>query len=369
MTRPICIISGIFPPDSGGPARFTYEFGNWLRDLGKDVSVISYTDQVKVSFHKSNPEICLIPRSSSLILRYFRFLKQVLRYKKLGYKFFAVGAFIEIFFAKLLFGISYVAKVPGDIVWERARNNKETHLSIVDFQTSRVSFKYRIFRKLYSFSLRVAAKVIVPSKGLFELCKRWDVQNQKLHLIYNSINNQEFDVIANTAPRYDVLTVCRLTPWKGVADLIALSSELHFSLIIAGDGPEREKLEELAGSLNSNVVFLGNVSKDLMPLIYKNARVFVLNSEYEGLPHALIEARAAGCLTIAKAGTGSEEVIHHGVDGFLFNSQLELKTLIHEILHPGRDTTNYRELAKMDTLARFNQDKNFPAILCLLESL
>ncbi len=367
MTRPICIVSGIFPPDSGGPARFTYEFSNWLQGSGKEVSIISYTDHARVLLHQSRLEVCLISRTSPLILRYFRFLKAVHRYKKLGYNFFAVGAFIEIFLAKIFLGINYTAKVPGDIVWERARNKKETQLGIVKFQTSKKLFKYRIFRKLYSFSLRAATNVIVPSRGLLELCNYWGVQNKKINLVYNSIDNQEFDVVANSMPRYDVLTVCRLAPWKGVAELLTLASELQFSLLIAGDGPEREKLEHLAKSLNSKAVFLGNVSRDLMPFVYKDARVFVLNSEYEGLPHALIEARAAGCLTIAKAGTGSEEVIHHGVDGFLVNSHLELKTLLQGILRPDEDLTNYRVLAKEDTLARFNQDKNFPAILNVLE--
>ena len=369
MTRPICIVSGIYPPDSGGPAQFAYEFGNWLKSSGKSVSVISYTDHEQGFFSQSDVEISLISRTSSLLVRYVRFLRAVLRYKKLGYDFFAVGAFIEIFAAKILFRINYIAKVPGDIVWERARNKAETHLGISDFQASPFRVRYRIFRKLYSSSLRAATKVIVPSKGLYKLCESWGVQNQNLHLVYNSINVQKFDVNTNWVPKYDVLTVCRLTPWKGVAELIELCSELQFSLLIVGDGPERERLVNLAKAVGCEAVFLGNIPSELMPDIYKDAHVFVLNSDYEGLPHALVEARAAGCLSIAKAGTGSEEVIHHGEDGFLINSQLELKTFLQAAQRPNVLHTRFRELARVDALNRFSQDRNFPAILCLLEEV
>ena len=367
MARKIVIVSGIYPPDTGGPAKFAYDFGNWLRLNGINTVVISYSDFENFALSPSSIDLCLIPRTSSLLFRYIRFLRIIFRYKKLGYEFLAVGAFIEIYLAKILFGVNYTAKVPGDIVWERARNKKETQLSIADFQTSPIGVKSKAFRWVYSSSLKAATNVVVPSVGLSKLCKSWGVQEHNLHLIYNSVEFKQYSLKSQSIPQYDILTVCRLTPWKGVAELIELCAQLNLSLLIAGDGPERSNLEALSRSLGCRVEFLGNVPRALMSQVYSSARIFVLNSEYEGLPHALIEARAAGCLSIARAGTGSEEVICHGVDGFLVKSRVELKILLEELRSPNTNATECIEKAKEDTLTRFNLDKNFPQIKFLLD--
>jgi Glycosyltransferase len=65
-------------------------------------------------------------------------------------------------------------------------------------------------------------------------------------------------------------------------------------LIIYGDGPLKEKLEDLVFSLNlqGRVVFMG-VEKNISEKI-KSAKLFVLSSIYEGLPNSLMEAMALG---------------------------------------------------------------------------
>jgi glycosyltransferase involved in cell wall biosynthesis len=367
MAKKITIVTGIFPPDLGGPAKFAHDFGTWLTFRGTHVSVISYSNIDHNDLNLSGVNVNLIPRSSSLLIRHARFIRMILHYKKLGHEFFAVGAFVEIYLAKILFGVNYTAKVPGDIVWERARNKQRTRLGISEFQNSTLGVKYRMFRWLYSSSLRSARKVIVPSKGLFDLCESWGVQKEKLNLVYNSIDVQQFASSAKRLPQYDVLTVCRLTPWKGVSDLIRICSDLKITLLVVGEGPERSHLESLAESLGCESVFLGNVPIEKMPDVYQSARVFVLNSEYEGLPHSLIEARAAGCLTIARAGTGSAEVIRHGIDGFLVDSQIELKTLLARFAKADWEIAKFIEMACVDTSKRFNRNNNFPAILSVLE--
>lgn len=367
MAKKITIVTGIFPPDSGGPAKFAHDFANWLTLKGISVGVITYSNSDLLELNPLGVNVRLIPRSSSLLVRYFRFIRMVFHCKRLDHEFFAVGAFLEIYLAKILFGVHYTAKVPGDIVWERARNNQETRLGISEFQGSTLRLKNRIFRWMYSSSLKSARKVIVPSKGLFDLCESWGVRKENLILIYNSIDVHRFASTANRLPQYEVLTVCRLTPWKGVADLIRICSELRISLLVVGEGPERLSLENLAESLGCKSVFLGNVPIENMPDVYHRARIFVLNSEYEGLPHALIEARAAGCLTIARAGTGSSEVIEHGIDGFLIGSQIELKELLASFANPNWEISRLVELASLDTAKRFNQNNNFPAILSVLE--
>lgn len=91
--------------------------------------------------------------------------------------------------------------------------------------------------------------------------------------------------------------------------------ELHF----LGAGEDLEKYNELVQKLGitQNVKFLGNVPE---PLEYiKTCRVFLLSSNYEGMPNALIEAMSIGlpCISTDCLGGGASSLIVDGVNGFL----------------------------------------------------
>jgi glycosyltransferase involved in cell wall biosynthesis len=139
-------------------------------------------------------------------------------------------------------------------------------------------------------------------------------------------------------------------------------------MLVVGDGPERRNLESLGRSLACKVDFLGDIPAEMLPTIYQKAPIFILNSEYEGLPHALVEARMSGCISIARRGTGSEEVIHDGVDGFLVSSQSEMKTVLARLTNLDANFSSFKSLAREDSIKRFNQTKNFPSILSVLEA-
>ena len=89
------------------------------------------------------------------------------------------------------------------------------------------------------------------------------------------------------------------------------------SLVVAGEGPERRRLELLSEQLgvNTHVHFLGHVPHpaDVLDAI----DVFVLPSLVEGLPLALLEAMYAGRACVATAVGGVPEVIKSGDNGLL----------------------------------------------------
>jgi glycosyltransferase involved in cell wall biosynthesis len=117
-------------------------------------------------------------------------------------------------------------------------------------------------------------------------------------------------------------TVASLTAKKGHEHLLralALVRErgIACSLVLAGDGAERERLERLRDELGltGQVQFLGAVSNvaDVLAAI----DVFVLPSVVEGLPLALLEAMLAGKAVIATSVGGVPEVVRSGVNGLL----------------------------------------------------
>lgn len=87
--------------------------------------------------------------------------------------------------------------------------------------------------------------------------------------------------------------------------------------LVAGDGEERNALEQLAGEsgLDGKVRFLGN--RGDMPSVMAAMDVFVLSSRNEGFGRVLVEAMAAGVPVVATDVGGVAEVVEDGVSGLL----------------------------------------------------
>jgi glycosyltransferase involved in cell wall biosynthesis len=115
-----------------------------------------------------------------------------------------------------------------------------------------------------------------------------------------------------------VLTAARLDSQKGHEYLLRAAAGVpEATFILAGDGPLRPRLEELARSLGlaERVLFLGH--RDDVPALLASCDLFVLPSLYEGLPLSLLEAMASGRPAIATDVPGSNEVVHHAESGLL----------------------------------------------------
>lgn len=115
------------------------------------------------------------------------------------------------------------------------------------------------------------------------------------------------------------LLAARLRPEKRVGDFVGAvvrARETHPELLglIAGDGPERLALE-LAASDPDAVRLLGH--RDDIPRLLKAADMFVLASEHEAMPIAILEAMAAGLPVVATSVGCVPDVVEHGATGLL----------------------------------------------------
>ncbi len=93
--------------------------------------------------------------------------------------------------------------------------------------------------------------------------------------------------------------------------------------LIVGDGPERKKLERLAGfsgRSNLKMLFLG-FQKDVFKYLLASD-VFLFTSESEVLPMCLIEACALGLPVVCSDIPGNDEIVEHGETGFLVKSDI-----------------------------------------------
>ena len=117
-----------------------------------------------------------------------------------------------------------------------------------------------------------------------------------------------------------VVTVGRLIPLKQIDLLIEAVSQLeNVGLVVVGDGPEREGLEELARCLGivDRVHFAGIRSKETMFSFLCACDLFVLNSTHEGFPYVLLEAMSLGLPVLATGVGGTPELVHDGQNGLL----------------------------------------------------
>lgn len=362
------LVSGIYPPDTGGPATFTQDFSRWLSQKNVDVSIVTYTDGSSRTTHLDGVRIIQVHRDINIVKRYFEFVSVLVRNYNSSTKVLAAGAFLEMMTASVIRNIKYTIKIPGDIVWERARNSGITDLDINSFQNSELNSKYKAFRKMFTFSITRAKNVIVPSDFLQNMVVKWVGDSKRIELVYNSIDYSSFSQSKSAKRNFDVVTASRLVPWKGIDEIIQCCHELNLSLGIAGEGPDEARLKEFASNLRASVTFLGQIPKSEMSSFYSAGRFFVLNSSYEGLPHALIEAKASGLLCIGRAGTGSEEVVRDLVDGMLVSSKPgnNLKDTLERAISNPDLVARLLQNAHADVVSRFSQDSNFQKIYDVL---
>lgn len=117
-------------------------------------------------------------------------------------------------------------------------------------------------------------------------------------VIPNGIERERFaEVDSEKRDRPYLLTVGRLEEYKGVQYIIrALTALPDRELVVAGSGPYRSELEEIAKAeeVADRVTFLGHVDKERLPLLYAGAEVFLSVSDFEAYGMTVGEGLAAG---------------------------------------------------------------------------
>ena len=111
------------------------------------------------------------------------------------------------------------------------------------------------------------------------------------------------------------------------------AQDLDFRCEIAGEGPERRRLESLIHKLGleKRVSLLGHVPPEPMDSLYRRADLVVLTSRSEGIPLVLMEAMVRGKLVLAPAITGIPELVIAGKTGFLYQPG-SMKDFLEKVL-------------------------------------
>ncbi|HYA54892.1 MAG TPA: glycosyltransferase family 4 protein, partial [Thermoplasmata archaeon] len=163
--------------------------------------------------------------------------------------------------------------------------------------------------------VEAANRVIAVSRHLRQqLIDRYHARPGKVRVIYNAVRPSERLAQIDPEKRI-VLYVGRLAVMKGVDTFLRAAARVvpSFSdvlFVIAGEGPEYERLIQLAARLGigDRVMFLGKVSEEEREVLLSGASVFVLPSVVEPFGIAALEAMAAGVPTIVSKTSGVAEM-------------------------------------------------------------
>jgi len=320
--RKILLVTGIFPPQIGGPATFISRIAQKLTEQYQyRVTVVCPPESSVAEFDDSLPYT--VNRKNGLGLR-LMLIKGLLKHRII----LVNGLEQYVYPIARILRRPYVLKIVGDSVWQSARTSGKTSLDIDKFQideNERQKFA-SLIEKRNRMAL-FARQVVTPSNYLRRMVIGWGVPPERVTTIPNGVELERFHHIQNkerSSGRLRVLFVGRLTNWKGVETLLlAMNHVDNVSLTIVGDGPELPHLIDLAKQLNigERVEFTGRLSQDQVEKHMANAHVLVLTSLYEGMSHTLLEAMAAGLPCIASNRGGNEEIITSGKNGFLIEPQ------------------------------------------------
>ncbi|MBL8117117.1 MAG: glycosyltransferase family 4 protein [Anaerolineae bacterium] len=319
------VAAGIFHPESGGPATYLHELLPALLDQW-DIRLVTYGAGDTSAYPYP---VTRIPRRALplRLLHYGVAAFPLLRWADLVY--------IHTLDLPLLGGKARrVVKMVGDQAWERAiRKGWIPPTEDIDtFQTTAYSSVVMAQKAARARQMQAMDAVIVPSHYLKRMVAGWGVDERKIHVVYNALppHTTQPDAVAtsqqdararlNLPDAPTLLTVARLTHWKGIDHIIAALQQIpDVRLLVAGDGEllAALKAQAAAANLAGRITFLGKISRAQVALYMQAADYLVLYSGYEGLSHTLLESLLAGTPVIASDKGGNPEVVQHGVNGLL----------------------------------------------------
>lgn len=185
------------------------------------------------------------------------------------------------------------------------------------------------FEPVISFAINKSDKVTAVSHSLKNDTYKLFGVNKDIEVIPNFIRMEQHqypenkELRENYAPNGEkiITHISNFRPVKRIPDIIEVfsrvSKEMPVKLVLVGDGPERNKVEQMCRELGTcdDVKLVGKLKNPTEVLSI--ADLFILPSEQESFGLAALEAMAAGVPVISSNTGGIPEVNRHGVSGMM----------------------------------------------------
>ena len=218
-------------------------------------------------------------------------------------------------------------------------------LSLFEAQGSpEKTWRIRLFSAIERFLYPKADIAAVSSRQDFDyISQRYAVKN--LGILRNYVDTAQFNAANRKAVPGSIVFVGRLHAQKNLDVFIKSLAGTEWQLHLYGDGPQEKTLRRVAACCGVEVAFHGSIANGALPGVLSQASVFALPSLFEGMPKALLEAMACGCLCLGANVRGVNEVIEDGVNGFLASAPTEegFRTALDRISRSAPETLHEME--------------------------
>ena len=319
----VLIVSGIWPPDVGGPASHAPDVAQFLRGRGHEVEVVTTADAPPPARPYS---VRALPRHHRVGVRHYRGAALVHHRARNADVVYTTGMFGRSAFGSLLARKPYVVKLTADPAFERSHRRGFVEGNVDEFQERRGGPAVALLRFARDVELRHAAHVFTPSAYLRELALGWGVAPERVSVLPNpspvaqELGDRDELRRAFGLNGATLAFAGRLTAQKALGRALeAVAGAAGVTLVVAGEGPERDSLQARAGELGigDRVTFLGAQPRGRILELFRAADGTILSSSWENFPHTVVEALAVGTPVLAMEAGGVSEVVHDGVNGLL----------------------------------------------------
>jgi glycosyltransferase involved in cell wall biosynthesis len=322
----VVVVSGIWPPDVGGPASHAPEVADYLHEHGHGVEVVTTASAPPEP--RAYP-VHFVSRSLPRGVRHARGVELVRSRARNADVVYTTGMFGRSCAGASAARCPYVIKLTADPAFERAHRRGIVGGDVDTFQDEGGGLRIALLRRARDVELRRAAHVFCPSGYLRELAISWGVPAERVDVLPNPA-----PAVPEMAPRDELRRAFgmngkalafagRLGAQKALeVALEAIAAVDGVTLDIAGEGDRRGPLEQRARELGiaDRVRFLGPQPRERVLELFRAADASLLSSSWENFPHGVVESLAVGTPVIATAVGGVAEVVTDGENGLLVAS-------------------------------------------------
>lgn len=311
----VLIVSGIWPPDVGGPASHAPELASWLAARGHAVEAVITAANAPAPQPYS---VHWVRRTLPPGARHADAVRLIAGRSRRADVIYATGMHGRSAVATALTRTPLVLKLTSDPAFERARRRGVVGGAVADFQGGGGGRRADLLRAARDATVRRAAHVVCPSTFMADLAVFWGVPRERVTVLPNAAPDPAEATPATLEHRPALLFAGRLTAAKNLElALESLAAVPEARLTVVGDGPDRERLERARDELGAAADFVGARPRAEVLGLMATADAVVLSSAWENFPHGVVEALAMGTPVVATRVGGVPEVVRDGENGLL----------------------------------------------------
>jgi glycosyltransferase involved in cell wall biosynthesis len=361
----VLVVSGIWPPDVGGPASHAPEVADALAERGHEVEVVTTA---------SAP-----PEPRGYPIRYVsRALPPGARHAAVAILVARRSRDADVVYATSMVGRAafsarapLVVKIAGDPAYERSLRRGLYSGGLAEFQAAHLGLRADALRRWRTLTVGRAAHLFCPSEFLRGIVMSWGISGERVSVLPNAAPRvpplgSKDDLRFSFGVTGPMLAFAgRLTRAKALGVLSEAMARIEgVTLCVAGDGEERASL------VGDHVRLLGPLPRLQVLELFAAADAVVLSSAWENFPHVLVEALAVGTPVIATRVGGVPEIVEDGVNGLLV-SPGDPEALAGAIRRFFSDSDLRASLADaaLASVARFSPDAVFDTLEATLQQV